>query len=273
MNKLKNIPLRLRILSTLVMGTILVQPLLRRLESHDPFETNLINAKLAPGTNGFILGTDNLGRCVLCRILEGGCTSLYAALAVVLLAFLIGTTLGMVSGYCGGIVDAVIGKVTTVFQAFPNMILAIAVAGILGQSLQYGIWALVAAYWTTYARLSRSMVLTYVNADYVKAAKLCGANSIDIIRKYIFPNVAGQMVVTAALDIGSVILSMATLSFLGLGAKRPTAEWGAAMSEAKDYLQVCPWMVIMPGIALFIIVFLFNQEGDALRDYLDKKGK
>lgn len=260
---------KLFICSAFLLLLLLGQPLLRRLERHDPYETNLSLALLPPASKGYLFGTDNLGRCVLCRILEGGQISIYSAVAVVVLSLLIGTTVGVLAGYCGGWIDAGLMKITTIFQAFPSMILAIAVAGILGHELKYGIWALVAVYWTSYARYARSMVLVLRDADYIKAAKLCGANHISIMIKHMFSAVLGKMIIMASMDIGSVIISMSTLSFLGLGAKRPTAEWGAMMSEAKDYMQVCPWPVVFVGIVLFFVILLFNFEGDFLRDYID----
>lgn len=250
---------------------ILVLPYLHNLQTHDPFATNLKCAKLPPGTEGYLFGTDNLGRCVLCRILEGGTTSVYAALVVVITVLILGTLLGLLAGFCGGVVDLVISKIILIFQAFPSFILAIAVAGTLGQGIQNGILALCAVYWTTYARISRSMVISLREADYIKAARLCGAKTPAILRKYLLPGVLGQMLVTATLDVGNVILSMASLSFLGLGAKRPTAEWGAMMSEASDYLQKCPWILIFPGLALFLVVIMFNLCGDSLRDRLDPR--
>jgi ABC-type dipeptide/oligopeptide/nickel transport system permease subunit len=149
----------------------------------------------------------------------------------------------------------------------------VAVAGILGNGMGNSILSLCAVYWTTYARLARSLTVSMRNAPYIKAAKICGAGKLSILFKYVLPNVVAPVLVTAALDVGSVILSMAGLSFLGLGAVRPTAEWGAVMSEAKDYLQKAPWIIVFNGIALFLVVTVFNLLGDSLRDALDTKGE
>lgn len=238
---------------------------------HDPYETNLSLALKPPGTNGYLLGTDSVGRCMLCRILTGGRISIFSAFAVIGIVFTAGTALGVVSGYLGGKTDIVINKITVIFQAFPGFVLAVAVAGILGPGLVNGIISLSLVYWTTYCRLSRSLVLNIKEAAYIRAAKMCGAKKRHIILKYIIPNMISQMIITAALDIGNVILSMAGLSFIGLGASRPTAEWGAMMSESRTYLQTAPWTIVFPGIALFVSVLIFNMLGDAIRDFMDKK--
>jgi ABC-type dipeptide/oligopeptide/nickel transport system permease subunit len=239
---------------------------------HQPFKPDM-RAALQPPSHEHLLGTDNLGRCVACRIVAGASTSLFAALAVVAIVFVIGTVLGITAGYIGGALDHVLMRVTLIFQAFPSFILAVAVAGILGNGMGNSILSLCAVYWTTYARLARSLTVSMRNAPYIKAAKVCGANRLVILFKYVLPNVVAPVLVTAALDVGSVILSMAGLSFLGLGAVRPTAEWGAVMSEAKDYLQKAPWIIVFNGIALFLVVTVFNLLGDSLRDALDTKGE
>ena len=157
-----------------------------------------------------------------------------------------------------------------VFQAFPNFILAVAVAGMLGTGLKNSVLALGAVYWITYAKLSRSLVLSIRDSEYIRAAKICGAGPTAIIFKYILPNMVSPLIVTAALDVSSFILSMAGLSFLGLGPSRPTAEWGATMSEAKTFIQQAPWCIVFPGLALLVTVVIFNLLGDALRDVIDE---
>ena len=196
---------------------------------HDPYMTSLSESFQSPSAH-HIFGTDNLGRCIFCRIIAGGRLSVFTALAVVGISVVIGTVLGLCSGYFGGAVDEVISDIITIFQAFPSFVLAIAIAGMLGQSLINGILALTAVYWITYAKMTRSLVQQIRAETYVKAAWLAGADSFSILRKHILPGVRGALVVTMALDIGSVVLSMAGLSFLGLGPVRPTAEWGAVMS-------------------------------------------
>lgn len=237
---------------------------------YSPFKTSMQEASLAPSAAHWF-GTDNLGRDVFSRVLQGSETSLYAALIVVAAVFVTGTMIGIIAGYMGGTVDRVIMKVVVIFQAFPSFILAVAVAGMLGAGMLNGMISLCAVYWTTYAKLARSLVLQMKDATYIRAARLCGAGNRHIIVRYILPNVVSPLVVTAALDVGNVILSMAGLSFLGLGAQRPTAEWGVMMSEARNYMQTAPWIILFPGLALFLTVIVFNLLGDSIRDVLDKR--
>ena len=219
----------------------------------------------------FPIGTDNLGRCVFCRILAGSRTSIYTALLIVGIVFLVGTLVGILAGFAGGVLDEILMKITLVFQAFPAFVLSIAIAGILGVGLWNGVLALSAVYWTTYARLSRSLVVSMKQENYIYAARMNGVPLYRMITAYILPNMMGSLIVTAAMDIGSVILSMAGLSFLGLGAARPTAEWGAVMSEARDYLQKAPWIIVFNGLALFLVVTVFQLFGDRLSEFVHKK--
>ena len=168
--------------------------------------------------------------------------------------------------------DSVITKITTVFQAFPGFVLAVAIAGILGPGKGNGMIALILVYWTSYARYSRSLVLNLKNETYVRAARMCGAGPFAILIRYILPNMIPPLLVTAALDIGNVVLNMAGLSYLGLGGARPTAEWGAMMSESRRFLQTNTSLILIPGMALLIVVFLFNICSDSARNYLDKRG-
>lgn len=237
----------------------------------DSNKTDLSQAFISPGAKGHPFGTDNVGRDVFARILNGGVISVYSAILTVGIVFIVGTIIGTVSGFIGGTFDNIIMKIVTVFQAFPSFVLAIAIAGILGQGLFNGILALSLVYWVTYARLSRSLVLSIKDSIFVQSARVCGADNKNIILKYMLPNMLPTLAVTAALDVGNVILSMAGLSFLGLGAARPTSEWGAMMSEARTNFQTQPWTIVFPGIALFIAVIVFNLFGDSIRDMIDKK--
>lgn len=239
---------------------------------HDPHETDLSQMLLSPGEEGHLLGTDQLGRCIACRLIEGGRETIYTSLVVVLVVSVFGSILGMVSGFKGGVVDAVITKITTVFQAFPSFVLAVAIAGILGAGKGNGMVSLMLVSWTTYVRYSRSLVQGLSNETYIRAAKMCHASDFAIIIKYIIPNIIPPLILTAALDIGNVVLSMAGLSYIGLGATRPTAEWGLMMSEARSYLASDPLLILLPGFSLLIVVFMFNYCGDSYRKYLDKKG-
>ncbi len=269
---------RLMLKKKLIFRTVLVMVLLigahvcRYFLLYDPFKTDMQNASQAPSFSHWF-GTDNLGRDIFSRVLQGSQTSLYTAICVVVIVFVTGTVLGITAGYLGGAVDAVIMKIIVIFQAFPSFILAVAVAGMLGAGLVNGMISLCAVYWTTYAKLARSLVLQIKDATYIRAAKLCGAGKHHIIFRYVLPNVVSSLVVTAAMDVGSVILSMAGLSFLGLGAQRPTAEWGVMMNEARNYMQTAPWIILFPGMALFLSVILFNLLGDSIRDVLDERAE
>ncbi|EHQ91058.1 nickel transporter permease [Desulfosporosinus youngiae] len=238
---------------------------------NDPYRTDLAQSLIPPSPQ-FPFGTDNLGRCVYSRVMEGASASIFSALIVVGAVFVLGSLLGILAGYLGGWWDSAIMKITTIFQAFPSFILAVAIAGMLGPGIRNAILSLAAMYWTTYARLARSLVLKLKDETYIQAARMCGAQKRHIILKYILPNTLPPLINTAVLDIGNVILSMAGLSFLGLGAQPPLAEWGIMISNARSYLQTAPWCMAFPSMALFIVVVLFNLLGDSIRDRLDARG-
>ena len=239
-------------ISLLFLAVILIIPVIGpHLIRHDPYAVNVRNAFLSP-CKEYLFGTDNLGRCVFCRILAGSRTSIYTALLIVGIVFLVGTLVGILAGFAGGVLDEILMKITLVFQAFPAFVLSIAIAGILG----VGLW---------------NCVLSMKQENYIYAARMNGVPLYRMITAYILPNMMGSLIVTAAMDIGSVILSMAGLSFLGLGAARPTAEWGAVMSEARDYLQKAPWIIVFNGLALFLVVTVFQLFGDRLSEFVHKK--
>lgn len=237
----------------------------------DPNATDLAHAYSAPGANGFPLGADSVGRDVLMRTLFGGSESVLMAFAIVAVSLVLGVTIGLAAGLAGGAVDTALDKVITMFQAFPSFVLAIAIAAAMGQGAVNMVAAVVAVKWTEFARLARSLVLTLKQSDSVKSARVCGANLSAIGRKYLIPNMASPLVVMGALSIGDAVLTMAGMSFLGLGPGRPTNEWGAMMSEQQSAFQFAPWCVLVPALALFASVTIFNLLGDALRDALDVK--
>ena len=193
--------IKMLMLSVLAFVIVFGAHICRYVLPYNPFKTSMTEASLPPSAAHWF-GTDNLGRDVFSRVLQGSQTSLYAALCVVAVVFVIGTLLGVVAGYMGGTVDAVIMKIVVIFQAFPSFILAVAVSGMLGAGMVNGMLSLCAVYWTTYAKLSRSLVLQMKDADYIRAAKLCGAKNRHIIFRYVLPNVVAPLVVTAALDVG-----------------------------------------------------------------------
>jgi ABC-type dipeptide/oligopeptide/nickel transport system permease subunit len=244
----------------------------RSLAPNTPYKTDLSNI-MRPPSSEYLFGTDNLGRCVFSRVLAGAHISILSALTVVVIIFSVGTAIGMIAGYIGGLWDTLLMRVTTIFQAFPPFLLAVAVAGMLGPSLRNGIIALAFARWTTYARLVKSLVISIKNDLYIKAAQVCGARRHHIILRHIFPNIIPPIIITAVSDISSIILEMAGLAFIGLSVQRPSADWGLMMSEARNYLQLAPWSLIVPGVALLLVVITFNLFGDQLRGVLDEKSR
>ena len=237
----------------------------------DPSRTDLSAALRAPGEGGFALGSDSVGRDVLVRTLCGGSESVLMGFGVLAIVVTAGLVFGGIAGYFGGAVDAVVDKVITAFQAFPSFVLAVAIAGILGQGIGNMVIAIAAVYWTQFARLVRGITVSFKHSACVDAARMCGAKPLAILRKYLLPELAGPTAVMAALSMSDVVLTMAGLSFIGLGPSRPTNEWGAMMAEAQPTFQYALWCMVVPMAALFITVVLFNLLGDALRDAFDAR--
>ena len=237
---------------------------------YSPFEGNLSDA-LQPPSSEHIFGTDKLGRDVFSRVVYGTRISLTASLVLVISIFTIGTTLGILSGYFGGIVDEIIMRISDIMISFPGMVLAISLAGIMGSSVDNAVIAIMVVSWTKYARLSRSLVLKIKETDYIYAAKISGCKTRHIITRNIIPNIITTLIVTATTDIGTMILELSSLSFLGFGAQSPQAEWGLMLNEGRAYMLDCPWLMIYPGLAICIVVVVYNLLGDNLRDILDSR--
>ena len=240
------------------------------LAPNDPYTTNIMAAKQGPSSE-FLLGTDSLGRCVLSRVLVGAKTSIFPSLALVLITFVFGTVVGVICGYFGGLVDNLIMRIVDILLAFPSLILAIAVAGILGGGLFNAMLAIGLTAWTTYARLARSHVMAIKEDDFIKAARINGCSKTRIMVHHLLPNIIAPLVVNATVQIGTTMMSIAGLSFLGLGVKVPQAEWGSMVNEARTYFQLAPWVIIGPGVAIILTIMIFNSFGDSVRDYLDPK--
>lgn len=234
----------------------------------DPYKSSLADALQAPSSEHWF-GTDKLGRDLFTRVIYGSRVSLASSLLLVCIIFALGSLLGILAGYFGGAVDAVIMRISDMMISFPGMVLAIAVAGILGASIKNAVIAIAIVSWTKYARMARSLVLKIRHMDYVYAAVVTGSRVRYILRKYMLPNILPTMVITAATDIGSMMLELAGLSFLGFGAQPPTPEWGLMLNEGRAYMQHAPWMMIFPGLAILVTVVIFNLLGDSLRDVLD----
>lgn len=235
-----------------------------------PTDAVLGDALQAPSAE-HLFGTDKLGRDVFARVIYGSRTSLAASFSVVLIIFTLGTALGILSGYFGGWVDAAIMRVADMMVSFPGMVFAMAIAGILGASVKNAVVAVALVSWTKYARLARSLVLKTRSRDYVAAAVVTGSKTPYLLTRYLLPDVLPMLLVTAAADIGGMMLELAGLSFLGFGAKAPTPEWGLMLNEGRQFIQNAPWMTVYPGAAIFVVAAVFNLLGDALRDMLDPR--
>ncbi|MGN1411180.1 MAG: nickel transporter permease [Oscillospiraceae bacterium] len=254
----------------LVISIILISINAPSIATYNPTEAVLKDA-LQPPSSEHIFGTDALGRDVFSRVIYGSRTSISSSLILVSIVLVVGTLLGILSGFLGGIVDSIIMRIADIMLSFPDLILAMAISGILGANLFNSIVAIACVSWIKYARLSRSLILKIKNQDYIKSAEVVGSTYLHMLFRYFIPNVMPTMIVTAFTDIGSIMLSLASLSFLGFGVQPPTPEWGYMLSEGRDYLQSAPWLLIYPGLAIFITVAVFNLLGDSIRDILDKK--
>ncbi len=257
---------RLRVLLLLFLCLCLFCLLAPGLAPHDPELVNLLAAKRPPDGE-YLMGTDGLGRCVLSRVLAGARSSVFSSLLIVALSMLTGCAVGLISGYAGGLADELIMRLADIFLAFPGIVLSLALAGILGPGLGNAVIALAATGWTQYARLMRSYVLSIRQENYVKAAVLNGQSRGAILFRHVLPNAVRPMIVTATLHLSSAMLGISGLSFLGLGAS--TAEWGSMIAEGRSLLQQCPWIVLYPSLAIFLVTTLFNLLGDSVRSVLD----
>ena len=257
--------------SVLVLCLLLIAIAAPVIAPYDPTHAAMKDAFLEPGAQ-HLFGTDKLGRDCFSRVLYGARASLTGVLVLVASVFVVGTTMGVVSGYFGGKVDMVIMRISDMMISFPGMILAIAIAGIMGGSLVNAVFALTIVSWTKYARLSRSMVLKVKRRDFVEAAIVNGGTPGHILWVHILPNILPLMVITAAADIGALMMELAGLSFLGFGSQPPAPEWGLMLNEGRQQLQTAPWLMFFPGLAIFVTVVVFNLWGDNLRDVLDPRG-
>lgn len=244
---------------------VLTGPLL---VTQDPNAPNY-EAKLAAPSAAHLLGTDQVGRDQLARLVDGGTRSLGAALLVLSAVFVIGLFVGIVAGMAGGAIDSVIMRFVDLLMAFPGMVLAIAVVGTLGPGFQNLLLALIISWWAYYARLTRSLVLTDRQRPDVIAARLAGIGWSRIIWGHIAPGVVTQLLVVATLDLGGMIAAISGLSFLGLGVQPPLAEWGAMLSDARFYFTIAPWLLLGPATLICLSVVAANLIGNALRDSLD----
>jgi peptide/nickel transport system permease protein len=251
---------------TIAAVWILIAILAPLIEPHDPLAQDF--AITQSPSSGHPFGTDELGRDVLSRVMDGARHSLPLALLLVALSGTIGTVLGVVAGYVGGWVDGLVMRLADLVSAFPAIVLAMVVTASLGPSTRNAVLALVIVQWPIYARVVRSLVLSIGQAEYVQAFRLHGASAARAMRKEVLPNVVGPIVVLVAIYLADGLLLLASLSFLGLGTQPPTPEWGSMVSVGTQYFQNW-WMATFPGLAIFTAVLAFNFIGDGLRDVFD----
>ncbi|MFG1483375.1 ABC transporter permease [Halobacteriovorax sp. GFR7] len=262
----------------LVLGFIIIALLAPLIAPHGASEIFPGQLRLPPfwaegGSFQFILGTDDLGRDVLSRLIYGAQISLFVGISIVLISTLVGTMLGLIAGYFGGKTDAVIMRFIDILMAYPSILLAIIVVSVIGPGLMNAVFAVALVSIPSFTRLIRANVLEIKNLQYVQAAKTFGASPIRIMLKEILPNCMATLIVQVTLGLSEGILSTAALGFLGLGVQAPTPEWGIMLSDARPYIQSAPWLVTLPGLCILAVVLGLNLFGDGLRDALDPKLK
>lgn len=270
--KKNHIKIRLLVFSSLVAILLLITVFAEQLAPYDPYEQNLQIALLPPSAS-HLMGTDQHGRDLFSRVLVGAQTSISSTLLLVLIISVFGTIIGMICGYYGGKADAALMRISDICLAFPGLVFALAVASLQKGSILNAVFALAVISWPKYARVARSQTLSIKDSSFLHAAKLSGCTTTQLFIRHILPNISGTIIVTAMLDIGTMMMELAGLSFLGLGAQPPIAEWGNMMSNGRSMLQIYPWLVLSPGFAIFITVVCFNLLGDAIRDYKNPKNK
>lgn len=237
---------------------------------HDPYEMNL-SKQLAPPSWEYPFGTDYQGRCVFSRVLYGSRIALYIGLLLVTIQAGIGIPIGLIAGYFGGKTDEILMRITDMVWSLPPLVLALAFVMIFGAGIINVIIALSVVSWAQFARVTRSKVQSIKNAEFVEAAKSTGESNMGILIHEVLPNVVAPNIVLATLALPTALLQASAMSFLGFGAQPPTPEWGAILSNGREFLRVAPWIATFPGLAIMVVVLAFNFLGDGLRDTLDPK--
>jgi len=269
---------RLNLIGTCVVAVFFLMALIGFLDARgvqltpaDPYAQDITASKLLSPSFSHPFGTDELGRDIFSRIIVGTWVSLQVAFVVLIFAVVFGTIVGAVSGYLGGLADEILMRITDMFLAFPALVLAIAIAATLGRSLTNTMIALSTVFWPWYARLVRAQVLTIRERDFVTAGRGLGIPPTRLIFRHILPNAIPVVIIQVTLDVGYAILATSSLSFIGLGAQPPSAEWGTMLADARNYFRDAWWYTTFPGLALTLTVFAFNVLGDGLQDALDPR--
>jgi peptide/nickel transport system permease protein len=261
----------LNIVALAIIGAFFLMSIFGEMVSpYDPVKPEAANRLTAPSAS-HLFGTDELGRDVLSRVMSGSRISLGIAALILGISIPVGTFIGLIAGYAGGLIDELLMRLTDIFLAFPAIILAMAIAASLGPNLRNTVIALTLVYWPWYARLVRGQVLQIKERDYVEAARAVGVGAPRLVARHVLPNSLAPIIVQGTIDFGFAVLATAALSFIGLGAQPPSPEWGSMISTARTYFRVAWWYFTFPGLALTITVVGFNLLGDGLRDYFDPR--
>lgn len=266
----KNIILYIGAVLTIFLFVIAV--LAPYITPYDPTKMEISQKFIKPCAE-HLLGTDHLGRDIFSRIILGSRISLATSVTAVFISAFIGTFLGVISVYLGGVIDTIIMRIVDVMLAFPAIVFALALSAVLGKGQTNLLIAICFVQWTRYARVARGEAIMLKNSEYIQAARAIGNTTKGIIKDYVFPKIISQIIILASLDIGTIILYCASLSFLGLGAQPPSPDWGVMISEGKEYMQYAPWIAVAPGVAIAFSALAFNMLGDGLRDMLDPRMK
>ena len=268
--KKQRIQMKIFLFAALAAALLLITIFAKYICPYDPYAQDLTQA-MQPPSAAHLMGTDTYGRDMLSRVLIGAQTSISSTFALVAIITVFGTVVGIFCGYYGGIVDSVMMRISDVCLAFPGLVFAMAVAAILDGGVRNAVIALALISWPKYSRIARGQTLSIKNLPYMQASQMAGDSVLQMIFRHVLPNIVGPILVTSMLDIGTMMMEIAGLSFLGLGAQPPVAEWGSMMSSGRSMLQTYPWIVLSPGLAIFISVVIFNILGDSIRDYMDPK--
>ncbi len=258
------------ILLFLAITLILLAVFADRVAPHDPLATNFDQSMVAHSAE-YPMGTDQIGRCILSRLLYGGRTSMLIVFRVIAAVSVIGITLGVLAGYLGGWVDLIITRFTDMVMAIPSTVFVIALVSVLNPSLHHTVLAMALVGWTEYCRITRALVLSVRENNYVDEARMGGLSELQVIWRVILPNVFPYLLVNITQDIGSYLLTLGGLSLLGLSSQPPTPEWGFMLSEGRKFITAAPWLIFWPGAVIVLHVVIFNLLGDSLRDILDPR--
>ena len=258
------------ILLVLAITLILLAVFADRVAPHDPLATNFDQSMVAHSAE-YPMGTDQIGRCILSRLLYGGRTSMLIVFRVIAAVSVIGITLGVLAGYLGGWVDLLITRFTDMVMAIPSTVFVIALVSVLNPSLHHTVLAMALVGWTEYCRITRALVLSVRENNYVDEARMGGLSELQVIWRGILPNVFPYLLVNITQDIGSYLLTLGGLSLLGLSSQPPTPEWGFMLSEGRKFITAAPWLIFWPGAVIVLHVVIFNLLGDSLRDILDPR--